>query len=450
MCLDIVCKEASSPTQKRLSNGPQGLQNEPVTKILAAWRTIDLRVSRMSARFSMVGEIPYDRFMVVTQIKRFHRGYLGMYPSEIPQFKEGEPEAITRKMLEDEDTSVQLRALKNKAHCDVKPLTAVNLAAFSQPGLSTLGITNNLGDRFYSKGQEAGDPGTDNWEQSFVRTSVHTIFLFASDTIDNIDEISTIWQIQEDEDAYSDTYFGFVDGINEIAVKGFTQSPLLGHLAINVGIIILAENGHTTTRPPWAKDSSFLVFRQMEQVVPEFSLFLDPPCEELACLDDGKCAPVNLAPLFDDPTLAADPTRNNNFTYHHHGESSNNQTCCHTRMARPRASFTLEETEHHIICAVTPDESASNKTGASLERSLSFVVYQSDIGQGVFLQQVWVNNANHFLSGTGVDPIIDPARNNPSSRSRSITDPNRAITLQTLSYRGAAIISSCLPSLDQN
>ncbi|KAK0451334.1 peptidase S8/S53 domain-containing protein [Desarmillaria tabescens] len=78
------------------------LSNKPVTKFLAAWQVIDLRVGRMGARFSMVGEVMFGQFMVVTQIKRFRHGYLGMDPAKIPQFTEGAPEAIARKMLEEE------------------------------------------------------------------------------------------------------------------------------------------------------------------------------------------------------------------------------------------------------------------------------------------------------------------------------------------------------------
>ncbi|KAK0443375.1 uncharacterized protein EV420DRAFT_1576575 [Desarmillaria tabescens] len=78
------------------------LENRPVTKFLAAWQTIDVRVSRMGARFSMVGEVLHGQFMVVTQQKTFRRGYLGMDPSEMPQFKEGATEAIARKLLEEE------------------------------------------------------------------------------------------------------------------------------------------------------------------------------------------------------------------------------------------------------------------------------------------------------------------------------------------------------------
>ncbi|KAK0443353.1 uncharacterized protein EV420DRAFT_1576461 [Desarmillaria tabescens] len=77
------------------------LENRPVTEILVAWRTIVLRVSRTGARLSMVGVL-YSQFMVVTQQKTFRRGYLGMDPSEIPQFREGALEAIVRKMLKED------------------------------------------------------------------------------------------------------------------------------------------------------------------------------------------------------------------------------------------------------------------------------------------------------------------------------------------------------------
>ncbi|KAK0451293.1 fungal peroxidase [Desarmillaria tabescens] len=363
-----------------------------------------------------------------------------------------------------------------------QPLTAVNLA-FSQSGLSTLGITDDLGDQFYSQGQEAdsaaiGDPGTGNWVQSFAGTSVHGVFLLASDTLDNVndtlsdllstlgDSIAELHRVQGEARPGSEEgheHFGFMDGISQPAVIGFTQSPLPGQLAVDAGEILLAEDGDSTTRPSWAKDGSFLVFRQMEQLVPEFNKFLlDNPISEPGVLtpEEGSAllgarmigrwksgAPVYLAPLFDDPTLASDPMHNNNFTYHDDDADFNNQTRCpfaaHTRKTRPRGDFTPEETAHHIIRAgipygpeVTDDEATSNTTSASLERGLAFVAYQSNIGNGFrFLQQLWVNNANFLLPSTGVDPIIGSAGTDPSSRSRPITgldptDPSRAITLQ--------------------
>ncbi|KAK0438820.1 Dyp peroxidase [Armillaria borealis] len=364
-----------------------------------------------------------------------------------------------------------------------QPLTAVNLA-FSHTGLTALDIIDNLGDPFYAIGQEAdsgaiGDPGTSKWVQSFVGRSTHGVFLLASDTIENLDvTLSEILSILGDsigelhrvqgaarpgsEEGHE--HFGFMDGISQPAVKGFTKSPLPGQLAVNAGEILLAEAGDIIPRPRWAKDGSFLVFRQMEQLVPEFNKFLwDNPIsgpdlpltrEEGSALLGARMlgrwksgAPVDLAPLFDDPTLASDPMRNNNFTYHHDGERSSDQIRCpfaaHTRKVRPRADFTPEDPANHIIRAgipygpeVTPEESQSNQTSTSLERGLAFVAYQSNINLGFrFLQQVWINNANFFMPGTGVDAIIGSAGTDPSSRSRSITgldptDPNRAITLQ--------------------
>jgi len=70
-------------------------------------------------------------------------------------------------------------------------------------------------------------------------------------------------------------------------------------------------------------------------------------------------APVDLAPRFDDPVLAADPLRNNNFTFAHPGEDIlSNQTRCpfsaHVRKTRPRADFNPFNTVNHIIRAGIP------------------------------------------------------------------------------------------------
>lgn len=317
-----------------------------------------------------------------------------------------------------------------------QPLTAVNLA-LSQSGLTTLDIIDFLGDPFYTAGQEAdsaaiGDPGTGKWVQSFLGRSVHGVFLLASDTIENIDttlsdvlsilgnSISESHRVQGAARPGSEEgheHFGFMDGISQPAVKGFTQNPLPGQLAVNAGQILLAETGDLIPRPRWAKDGSFLVFRQLEQLVPEFNRFLsDNPIsgpnlnltrEEGSALLGARMlgrwksgAPIDLAPLSDDPTLASDPMRNNNFTYHQGGGSSSDKIRCpfaaHTRKTRPRGDFTPEDPVNHIIRAgipygpeVTPEGSQSSKTDTSIERGLAFVAYQSNINSGFrFLQQI--------------------------------------------------------------
>lgn len=43
---------------------------------------------------------------------------------------------------------------------------------------------------------------------------------------------------------------------------------------IPAGIILVGEEGDTIDRPAWAQDGSFLAFRQLAQLVPEFNQFL--------------------------------------------------------------------------------------------------------------------------------------------------------------------------------
>ena len=73
-----------------------------------------------------------------------------------------------------------------------QPDTLINIA-FSQRGLTALGVLDSLNDTSFSGGQLAdaaflGDPGTDNWVPEFKGTSIHGLFLLASDSIDNINE----------------------------------------------------------------------------------------------------------------------------------------------------------------------------------------------------------------------------------------------------------------------
>lgn len=67
--------------------------------------------------------------------------------------------------------------------------------------------------------------------------------------------------------------FGYLDGISNPAVEGF-QSPHPGQAVVPTGEILVGENGDSVSRPLWAKGGSFLVFRQLKQLVPEFNKFL--------------------------------------------------------------------------------------------------------------------------------------------------------------------------------
>ncbi|PBK73306.1 hypothetical protein ARMSODRAFT_1081528 [Armillaria solidipes] len=66
------------------------------------WETIEDKVQEFGSRFSFVGPVLYEEFMVVTRRLTFSSGYLGMDPKEIPRFHEGEKERIARELLKDE------------------------------------------------------------------------------------------------------------------------------------------------------------------------------------------------------------------------------------------------------------------------------------------------------------------------------------------------------------
>ena len=313
-----------------------------------------------------------------------------------------------------------------------QPITAVNIA-FSSTGIRALGVNDTLGDPLFTAGQfhdapNLGDPGTVNWVPAFKGTSIHGVFLLASDTPTSItSEFAIIQKLfgtsftvlntlngqvrpgaEEGHERKSTsiftiqkplltffTDFGFMDGISQPGITGFTTNPVPGQTVIDPGNLLLGDFGDSITRPAWAKDGSFLAFRQLKQLVPEFNRFLtDNPIKEpgltaqqgsalmgarmvgrwksvshhiyytyqfASCLFtfDRQGAPVDLTPLFDDPVLGADPNRNNNFTFAHPGEDiKSNQTRCpfsaHIRKTAPRADFATVDTAHHIMRAGIP------------------------------------------------------------------------------------------------
>ncbi|KAJ7154707.1 fungal peroxidase [Mycena filopes] len=379
-----------------------------------------------------------------------------------------------------------LTSTTNLLNVTAQPTTALNIA-FSQTGLLALNL-KDVGS--------LGDPGTANWVPQFVGTGIHGVMLLASDTIDNIntelaslksklgDSITEIYSLQgaaRPGNEQGHEHFGFLDGISNPAVEGF-QTPLPGQAVVPTGEILVGEDGDLTSRPPWAKDGSFLVFRQLQQIVPEFNKFLlDNPIhipaltpaqgsELLGARMIGRWksgAPVFLAPLVDDPALGADPTRNNNFTYALPGQTVANATdqskcpfSAHIRKTRPRADLGLPETNnHHVVRGgipygpeVTAAEAASNTT--TIDRGLAFVCYQSSTSAGFqFLQRAWADNVKFVHPGVGFDPII--GANQGAQRVVSgldPTDPSRSshARYRLSLFRGAENTSSrhpCPPSL---
>jgi deferrochelatase/peroxidase EfeB len=67
-----------------------------------------------------------------------------------------------------------------------------------------------------------------------------------------------------------------MDGISQPAVNGFTVAPNPGQQVVDPGVILVGQTGDPglSARPSWAKEGSFMAFRQLQQLVPEFNSYL--------------------------------------------------------------------------------------------------------------------------------------------------------------------------------
>ncbi|PBK95225.1 hypothetical protein ARMGADRAFT_1077987 [Armillaria gallica] len=66
------------------------------------WEIIKDKLTPYDSAFSFVGEELDVEFMVVTRRAVFRRGYKGMDPATIPQFKEGYEDKVVKRLLEGE------------------------------------------------------------------------------------------------------------------------------------------------------------------------------------------------------------------------------------------------------------------------------------------------------------------------------------------------------------
>ncbi|KIJ35913.1 hypothetical protein M422DRAFT_179975 [Sphaerobolus stellatus SS14] len=400
-------------------------------------------------------------------------------------FSINDPTTFQRKLQS--DIAARVTSAHQLLSVSTQPITAVNLA-FSKTGLDKLGITDDLGDILFNVGQEATAPvmGDDlnTWLPVFLNQTIHGLFIIFSDTDDNINselvkiqsilgnsitELHSLAGAARPGNEAGHEHFGFLDGIAQPALEGFDTTVLPGQFLIPPGIIIVGADGDLfpDSRPGWATDGSFLAFRQLEQLVPEFNAFLanNPlPVPGLTRAQGSELlgarmvgrwksgAPIDLTPLRDDPVLGADPMRNNNFTYEHPGFNFiSDQTHCpfaaHTRKAFPRADFPAPEiiVPNHIIRSslpygpeVTDAEAASSTT--STERGLAFVAYQDDINSGMFfIQSNWFDIPGFIFGKSDPTPGYDPLLGQIVSASGQTgprftsgldpTDPNRDFTL---------------------
>jgi Dyp-type peroxidase family len=259
-------------------------------------------------------------------------------------------------------------------------------------------------------------------------------------------------------------HFGFLDGISQPGVRGLPQASnsmynpnegLPGQDLLWPGEFVFGYPGQhpddpTTAGPPprmaapWMRNGSYMVFRRLEQKAPEFRKFIAERAarlgmdrELLAARMVGRWksgAPLELAPLRDNPGLGSDARRNNDFEF---GDDHFQRKCpyaAHIRKVYPRDDVTpAEALRHRIIRAGIPfgPEVAPGETTTKHSRGLMFVCYQTSIErQFEYIQKNYANNPD-FVAGKerpggggmvtpGFDPIIGQA---PGNSARQMDEP---------------------------
>ncbi len=286
-------------------------------------------------------------------------------------------------------------------------------------------------------------------------------------------------------------HFGFLDGISQPGIRGLTRPSkpiyrpnegLAGQDLLWPGEFVFGYPGQHPDDPvkpgqpppmaaPWMKNGSFMVFRRLEQKVPEFRRFVAERAarlgidrELLAARMVGRWksgAPLELAPLRDDPALGADDNRNNDFAY---GDDPFQRKCpyaAHIRKVYPRddTGNEAEAQRHRILRAGIPfgPEVEPGETTTRHSRGLMFVCYQTSIErQFEYIQRRYANNPG-FVGGKtrpgggavtpGYDPIIgqapgngpremdEPYPNYPAGNRRTaLAIPSEFVTLTAAAY----------------
>jgi Dyp-type peroxidase family len=259
-------------------------------------------------------------------------------------------------------------------------------------------------------------------------------------------------------------HFGFLDGISQPGIRGLTavsdatRKPSEGRRGQDLiwpGEFVFGYPGqhpddpHKSGSEPqmaatWMRNGSYMVFRRLEQKVPEFRQFvrerataLGMSPELLAARMVGRWksgAPLELTPRRDDSALGGDARRNNDFEY---GDDRFQHRCpyaAHIRKAYPRddTGNEAEVQRHRIIRRGIPfgPEVEPGEATTRHSRGLMFVCYQTSIErQFESIQRRYANNPE-FVGGKrrlgggpvtpGFDPIIGQA---PGNGSRQMDEP---------------------------
>jgi Dyp-type peroxidase family len=300
--------------------------------------------------------------------------------------------ATSARQVRQRNAAIERYKSLGRAHV---PLPGLNLG-FTKDGLTQLlGPRRPTFDASFERGADhpetiatLHDPGRTSWLAQFVSDRIDGVFLltgherslvafhrrqllgFLGGSIKLV--YSEIGNTRPGKDRGHE-HFGFLDGISQPGIRGLTpvsnpirrpDQGLPGQDLLWPGEFVLgypSQNPKDPRKPgpipplaaPWARNGSYMVFRRLEQMVPEFHRFvatqaarlaIDP--ELLASRMVGRWrsgAPLVLAPRDDNAWLGADAKRNNDFAYAADPAQRRCPYAAHIRKVSPRDDSSEEK-----------------------------------------------------------------------------------------------------------
>jgi Dyp-type peroxidase family len=302
---------------------------------------------------------------------------------------------------------------------------------------------------------DVGDSAPTRWDAPF-NERVHVLIVVSAMTTADRDAASTalLSDLRDNGLTVTDTidakllagpdgrlapieHFGYRDGIAQPAIEGSGEPVLPGEgipdaggwRALKAGEFVLGQPDETGAVPDlptpasFSGNGSFVVLRKLHQHVQAFRDYLRSCArdEADAALVAAKLmgrwpsgAPLALAPEHDDPALAADPKRNNDFTYLDDLQGTGCPLGAHLRRVNPRAGLTgpngASVHRHRLLRQGLPYGSrlpADATADDGAERGAIMLLVNADIArQFEFVQKVWINDGGFAGLENDKDPII--------------------------------------------
>jgi len=224
---------------------------------------------------------------------------------------------------------------------------------------------------------------------------------------------------------------GYKDGIDQPPIEGSGVEPLPGQgRPIKAGEFLLGYPGESGVPLPMpqpdilARNGTYVGFRKYQTRVGAFNRFLrengntEAERELVAAKVVGRWrsgAPLTLAPDVDNPSLGADPQRNNDFNYANDPRGRQVPFGSHIRRMNPRDTELSRLTDvniHRVIRRGTTygppyDPNALSEADDEISRGAIFLFMSAKAMATIeFLQQEWINDGDFIGAGSERDPII--------------------------------------------